>query len=746
VRGRHTINLGFSFRSTDWKDTGEVFPSPTYALGTPTGDPVPGVLFTAANLPGAINTELGNSTAAALYNSLIGRVAQANVTRVVNPDTFQYDGFHNWTWTRSYMGGAFVQDRWRVKPSLTLNYGLRWEVQGDMYDVKGITASPDRESVFGPSTALFSPGTLSGNFNPTAQVGRRAYTPDYNNFAPNVGVSWNPEYSAGWLGKLVGGNKTVLRGSFSVVVYDEGTNMFASNLGPNLGKTISANLVPGQSVLAQFTTLSDMAANPVPLSAFAFTTTEYRKVVNQADQTFRTGLNGMDPNLRAPYTLNWSFGAQREVARNTVVEARYVGTQGRGQWRTANINEVNIFENGFLQEFTNAQRNLAINRAAGVQSFANLGRPGQVALPSLEAAFGARGSVAALPAGSGFQSAGFITNLDNGGAGALANTLATNRDYVCRMFGNRLAACPGFANPGFNVEGPYPVNFFLLNPYVAGRLNYVEGTGRTWYNGLQLQLRRRSAGGLTWTANYTWSSSLTNNRSDNATLSSDWRTRRNVEMDRVISPFDIRHVVQMFGTYDLPFGRDRRFRLPHRLLDAVAGGWTVGSVLVFNTGQPVQLAGGGFNNVNTSDNAMANGVRLAPGVTLEQIRAMFQAPRIRMGARADAIDTSRIAVDPRLIGPDGRANPDFLQANRTPGDFGQLLYLPGRNNFNWDASLTKHFRLSEKLRFELFSSASNVLNRVQWGMPNTSVFSTQFGIVGPPSGQRQVNFRGTLSF
>ncbi|HBY63725.1 MAG TPA: hypothetical protein DEH78_28200, partial [Solibacterales bacterium] len=550
----------------------------------------------------------------------------------------------------------------------------------------------------------------------------------------------------GWLGQLFGGQKTVLRGSFAVIVYDEGTNMYASNLGPNLGKTISANLVSGQSILPQFTSLSDVVANPVPISAFPFTTTEYRRTVSQADQTFRTSLNGMDPGLRAPYTLNWNVSVQREVARNTVVEARYVGTQGRGQWRTSNINEVNIFENGFLEEFNNARRNLAINRSAGVQSFANLGRPGQVGLPLFEAAFGPLGNVAALPAGSGFQSAGFITNLDNGGAGALANTLATNRDYVCRMFGNRLQACPGFVNAGFNVPGRYPINFFLLNPYVAGRLNYVEGVGRTWYNGLQVQLRRQQANGLTWTANYTWSSSLTNNRADNATMSSDWRTRRDTGMDRVISPFDIRHVVQMFGTYDLPFGAGRKFAIRNRLLDAVAGGWVIGSVIVFNTGQPVQLTGGGFNNVNTSDNAMANGVILAPGVTLDQIRGLFNAPRIRMTGRADAIDINRIAVDPRLIGPDGRANPEFLQVNRNPGWFGQLLYIPGRNNFNWDASLTKTFRITEGLRFELFGGAQNVMNRQQWGMPNANVFSTQFGVVGAPSGQRQMNFRGTLNF
>ncbi len=160
-------------------------------------------------------------------------------------------------------------------------------------------------------------------------------------------------------------------------------------------------------------------ANPLTASSFAFTTTEYKKVINQADQTFARTISGFDPTLRAPYTVNWTFGIQRELWKNSVLEVRYVGNQSKLAWRTSNLNEVNIFENGFLQEFKNAQRNLAINQAAGVNSFAEPGRPGQVALPIFDAAFGARGGAGrqSRPV-PGYASTGFITNLQNGAAGA----------------------------------------------------------------------------------------------------------------------------------------------------------------------------------------------------------------------------------------------------------------------------------------------------------------------------------------
>src|SRR6185369_8190371 len=102
--------------------------------------------------------------------------------------------------------------------------------------------------------------------------------------------------------------------------------------------------------------------------------------------------------------------------------------------------------------------------------------------------------------------------------------------------------------------GTLPINFFLLNPYVSGRMSVVDDTGWSGYNGLQVQFRQRLSHGVNWTANYAWSKSLTNLAVDNQNQSLDFTTLRNIDLDKRVSPFDIRHVIQIAGTYDLPFG------------------------------------------------------------------------------------------------------------------------------------------------------------------------------------------------
>ena len=208
-----------------------------------------------------------------------------------------------------------------------------------------------------------------------------------------------------------------------------------------------------------------------------------------------------------------------------------------------------------MQEFRKAQKNLDINVANNRAGFANNSLPGQVPLPIFEAAFGARGSQAALPAASGYTNGTFLTLLQQGQAGALAYALAgqngTSR-YLCRLLGSTFGPCGAL---GYDAPGPYPINFFQANPFAAGRANnLLTDDGWSRYHGLQLQYRQRYGQGLTVTSNYTYSRARTNRYSDASSTAVTLVTNRDDSRNESPAIFDLRHAFQSYWTYELPFG------------------------------------------------------------------------------------------------------------------------------------------------------------------------------------------------
>src|SRR5262249_44194623 len=138
------------------------------------------------------------------------------------------------------------------------------------------------------------------------------------------------------------------------------------------------------------------------------------------------------PNLRTGYVQSWDLGIQREITRDTVLEVRYVANHGTDLWRAVNINEINIFENGFLNEFRQAQANLAaargcsagdpvcmsVNRSKSNNSF---GLAGQANLPMIVTAIASN------------NDATTALQIEQGQAGALANAIATNTTRMGRL-------------------------------------------------------------------------------------------------------------------------------------------------------------------------------------------------------------------------------------------------------------------------------------------------------------------------
>jgi hypothetical protein len=282
-------------------------------------------------------------------------------------------------------------------------------------------------------------------------------------------------------------------------------------------------------------------------------------------------------------------------------------------------------------------------------------------------------------------------------------------------------------------------------PNFAGLRFDMDDKGWHNYNGLQVQLQKRYSHGLIWQSYYTFSKGLTNLAVSNATQSLNWTTLRNQSLDRGPSGFDIRHVFQNTGTYDLPIGKNRLLKLNNHWLDTLIGGWNWANIVTIRSGAPVKfISGGAFNTVNNND----PGIFLAPGVTLSQIQHMM--------VNTQAANTSRYTFDKTLIGADGRASTQYFITPTAPGVWGNQLYVYNKNVFAWDSSITKNFKIKERGNLAIWAGATNILNHPNWGMGTSgtvgnintlNIQSTTFSQTsGPINGARAMQFRGTLSF
>jgi len=750
LHGAHTFNLGASFyREQDhyWNPPAGF---PVIQLGSDPSDPATSIFANSALLQSAGNYNAVLGDAENLYATLVGRIQNVTGTFALDPKTKQYFnhvGAYNLDELQKAWG-LFFQDSWRFKPTLTFNYGLRWDFTGDDHDLTSAYHSADPVGVYGPSGVgnIFKPGTLTGDPNPSYTASSHQYQPWNVSPQPAVGVAWNPNYSEGIKGKLFGGSKTVIRAGAAVRRYTEPYQFFwnsASNYGFAFYQNFSLypSTSPGTGV---FQPGSLALGDSLP--PYFVTPSSYSDVIPEASQTFYgywSGVNGMLPSIHQPYVMSWNFGIQRALGQSNVLEVRYVGNRSVHQWIQLNPNEVNIFENGFLNEFKNAAANLAINAAHGVaNSFANNGYAGQQPLPIMTAASpGYNG-----PPTGFFTDGYFINLLQNGRAGDFASVLAGTQSYLCNLIGSaNFSPCAG-AGP---VNGAYPINFFQANPFNAGKATAVM-TDAGWgnYQALQVDLREKPWHGAQLDVNYTWSHTLGVQPGNDWTGSFNMFTMRDLRLSYGPTLFDFRHVLHANGTYDLPFGKGRAFLNHGGVVDRVVGGWSFGTIVTYQSGAPAEVLGG-YNNSN-GPSYLQTGARYGDGgITLSGVTAA------QLNSSVGVYNTGQPfanGVNPKYLannGTGGGANSSLINPNTTAGIIGYHPWLYGPRNFSQDMAITKSIPIRENLRFTFQSEFLNVWNHPTWGYLDTGVQDYGFGDVyvnNMGTFGRQIEFRANLEF
>jgi hypothetical protein len=750
--GNHSLTFGGNFTRTNLFikiPPAGIVRTITFGIDQTTlgGDPANALFSGTAgsnNFPGANSTQLTN--ARGIYATLIGRVTAVSGTAVAD-EALKYSLMGNIIERAGQKGWAvFGQDQWRFRSNITINAGLRYELQGPYYAKNNAYTVPlSFDNIYGCSgpNHFFSPG---GCTNPITQFqrlapGSKAYNTDKNNFAPNIGIAYSPDFKSGIFHRLFGDSgQSVLRAGYSIAYNQDGTNVGSTGLDVNPGQSFSVALSTANDTVANgsacptclpvgtlFRTPGSIPTPAIGAPAFPFTP-------GTADQGI-----AFSPNMRTGYVQSWTAGIQREIFKDTVFEARYVGNRAKKLTRLWFINEVNTIENGFSNEFKLAQANLTANNLAGgtrLGSFAYFGAgtntsPLPIFIANFSAVTAANAGNQALYTSANFKSTAITNNL--------VTVAPSPTGVATTLFGSASFRANSI------LAGLAP-NFFVVNPGLPNGAFIYDNSASTTYDALQVEVRRRMSAGLLLQANYTYSHAMSDAFASSSISQSNFVSLRNPRLNYGLSPFDIRHSFKADFIYELPFGKGQRFAGGvGTVANWLVGGWGINGTTRVQSGSPISF--GNVTLVNMTRHQLQHMVEIRKNpstvtwlpdeVITNTIRAFSVSPTTASGYSGTPPDLTKSFIAPPGFGNcQGRFNGECGNSNI-------IIYGPRFTRI--DMSLVKRLTFSESKNLEFRVEALNVINNQNFKVGSfANDVTTLVGTFASPTfGQTTVAYQDT---
>lgn len=469
----------------------------------------------------------------------------------------------------------YGQDVWKIKPNLTLVYGLRWSTATPVYEQNGFQISPTvslgeffERRVAGAKAGQPVRDLITLDRSGKANGRPGYYDQDWNNFGPNVSVAWSPDFGDNWFGRLIGReNKSVIRGGFRML-YDRVGSALAVNfdlnslLGFNAGATAAFNLCNQTDKLCpRLTGLTpDVRGYPnitVPASLNFPLTHPTAGGRGRLDTT-------IDGALTTPRQYTWNFSYGRELPRGFAFEASYIGRAGRDLLNVRDIMHLN---------------NL-VDTKSGVDWYTAAGM-----LADLREKDTPISSVQPIP---------YFQNLFPGLAGGGLSATQAVYQLVARVNGGENITDWTAIQDILNDESILGPGAFYHPQYAA--LSTWSSIGSSDYHGATVTLRHRFKNDLAFDLNYTFSKSFDDGSALEAQNPSSNFIRNPLDLRaaRAVSNFDVRHNFNANWLAALPFGRDKwLFGKSNRALDAIIGGWQLTGVVRLHSGLPIANGQGG---------------------------------------------------------------------------------------------------------------------------------------------------------
>ena len=606
LKGNHLFTFGGAYqRNWDWHQRsdngGGINYQATYQLGDSAGGGL--VNFSSTNPAGVSTTTWGRDVAAVLgivTDSQIAYTRQGSDLTLNPPLTHAFDQS-----TIPYYN-VYFSDSWHMKPSFTLTYGLGWTLEMPPTEAHGkqieLVDSSGQQLATSAYLKQREAAALNGQvYNPEigfALVGNTGpgqkypYLPFYGSFSPRIAAAWNPNFSDGWMGKVFGGNKTVIRGGYGRVYGRlNGVDLvLVPLLGTGLIQAVQCrnNNMDGTCTVPMGTT------QLTPLNAFRVGTDGNNAPIPVASPTLPQptfpGFNAiasgageaLDPNFRPNVVDSFDFTIQRQLGQKFILELGYIGRRITHEYQPININSVPYMMTLGGQQFDKAYA--AIETGLGcATSFAACG----AAIPTT-------GAAAQIAYANTFAPQPFFEAAMNPAYCAGFTSCTAAVVYKEGIAKSNLAQSVRFGtlwsdldNGGFN----FPRS--MLNTPIAGQAFGGQGqmtsgvgvnasTGHGNYNGAFVSFKMNSWHGITLQENFTYSKALGTGALVQATSEYTTNDPYNTQNGYGLQNFDRKFVFNTFAMIEDPW-----YKSQHGIIGHIAGGWSLSPILAIGSGQPL---------------------------------------------------------------------------------------------------------------------------------------------------------------
>jgi hypothetical protein len=578
----------------------------------------------------------------------------------------------------------YIQDGWRVRPNLTITFGIRHTILQTPYEANGQQVSPtiDTDKWYkqrGTAAALGQVYEPLLQFAPSGPANHAPglWAKQKANFAPRLAIAYSPN------------ERTSIRAGFGLYFdhYGEGiVNTFDQfgSFGLNTSVTNPAGVYTYENA-PRFTGVHNVPNNG---SAQPSTITYPYTAPNDPVSGFAITW-GADNHLKTPYAEAMDFSIQREVRGGLTVEVAYVGRLGRHLLQALDLAEpVNFVDpQGGGDYFSNASKLSALVDANG-----GIAQASVPAIPYFEDVF---------PQLAGHDYLGesatqaIYTNewapfrYQNGETTALADL-----DFYC------------------NYTCPQGTKFWQSQ---FSSLYAWDSIGMSYYNAGQITLRHPFSHGLQADFSYTLSKSIdlgsdterASEISTNGSFSNIINTW-NPSLNRGVSDFDTKHLITFDWVYRLPFGTGQKFaNTSHRLIDEAIGGWQWSGVNRWTSGLPFSVNAPGWA---TDWQIESFGVVTAP---------------VKVRKHLDQNGAPQVFDNVAAIN-NGVTNGSPIRL-AYPGEAGTRNNFRGDGYFDLDSGLAKTFKITEsqgvKFAWEVFNVTNSVrfdLNPISFGTSLTT--------------------------